>query len=146
MSVAGKDTVGSSNGIKFFTNSFTTYKFPNVDSDTHGSYSTSGTTEGVVTIPYDGLYAIQGTMRTKDNSPADTQFGVGVHTSNADFSHFLWTTTNNNANGPNRTTYPYSRTVRLSANDEVRMFLFVDNGSTGLEMSGGALTIYKLSD
>ena len=138
VSVYGEDT-------STFTNSFTTYKFPFVEPGSSDGYDTS---TGFVTIPYDGLYTIQGSMRTSGGSTPDRNWGVGVHSSNVDGSHFLWTTTQTNAVSTqhSRTTYPYTRTARFSKDDEVRMYLYVDNGSTGLTMKMGGMTIYRLSD
>ena len=133
-SVSGRDT-GS------FSNSFTTYVSPTIDSDNSGSYNSSN---GTITLPYDGLYLIQGTLRVFDDSDSGTQFGVGVHTSNADGPWFLWHAVMYTDNSLDRTTYPYSRIARFNANDALRMFVYVQNGP--LDMATANFSVYKLSD
>lgn len=135
-------SVSGGNGTTSFGRAFTTYICPDVDSDTSSSYNA---TTGTITLANDGLYLIQGTLRVKDKSPVGVQFGVGVHTSNVDGPWFLWHAVQNTTNGRDRTTYPYSRLARFNANDQLRMFVYVDD-TTGLIMTSANFSVYKLSD
>ena len=133
-SVSGTDS-GS------FSNSFTTYISPTIDSDVSGSYNSSN---GTINLPFDGLYLIQGTLRVIDSSDSGTQFGIGVHTANQDGPWFLWHAVLDTDNNLDRTTYPYSRIARFNANDALRMFVYVQNGP--LNMATANFSVYKLSD
>lgn len=132
--VSGRDT-------RSFTNSFTTYLHPDVNSDPTNAYNR---TTGVITIPSDGLYQITGTMRTADRSPVGVQYGVGVHTSNIDGFWFLWHAVQNTTNNNDRTTYPYIRVGRFNAGDQLRMFVYVDGGP--LNMLRGGFQVLKISN
>jgi|TARA_R110000751_G_scaffold290156_5_gene396651 hypothetical protein len=132
--VSGRDN-------RTFSNAFTTYLHPSVNYDPTGAYNTS---TGVITIPSDGIYQITGTMRVADRSSSGVQYGVGVHTSNIDGSWFLWHAVLYTSNPNDRTTYPYIRVGHFNAGDQLRMFVYVDNGP--LRMSTGAFQVLKTSN
>lgn len=134
ISVGGNDS-------KSFSNSFTTYVHPIVLEGNPAHYNSS---TGIVTLPTSGVYLIQGTMRSADGSPANRQWGVGVHTSNSDGGHFLWHMVQDTAAVQRRTTYPYTRMGRFNAGDQLRMFIYVDGGAINMRM--GQMNIYKLSN
>ena len=120
-----------------------TYIFPSVDSDVASSYDS---TTGHVTIPFDGLYLITGRMRSKDYTPAGTEWGVGVHTSNVDGPHFLWHAVNTTSTSFRRTTYPYIRVARFNAQDELRMFVYIAPQTPAKYFSAAGMQILRLSD
>ena len=142
----------SGNTSSTYGKAFTTFIFPNIDenmTDTNGN-SYYNTSTGELTLPYSGVYFCSGTMRSKDAiqsgaAPAGTQWGVGIHTSNQDGSHFLWTNVNPTNNAYDRSTYAYSKVIRYNANDKVRTILYIDD-NTARPMSGGEMVVYRLSD
>lgn len=79
-------------------------------------------------VPSSGLYQITATLRTNDGTAAGTQFGLGVHTSNADGSWFLWHAVQNTLNPDRRTTYPYIRTDFFGTGQRLRLFTYSDQG------------------
>lgn len=79
-------------------------------------------------VPSTGLYQITGTLRASDGETAGKQFGLGVHTSNADGSWFLWHAIQTTINPDRRTTYPYIRTDVFAAGQRLRMFSYSDQG------------------
>lgn len=142
----------SGNTTSTYGKAFTTFIFPNIDENMTDANSNSyyNTSTGELTLPYSGVYFCSGTMRSKDanqsgSAPAGTQWGVGIHTSNNDGSHFLWHTVNTTNNAYDRSTYAYSKVIRYNANDKVRTILYMDD-NTARPMSGGEMVIYRLSD
>jgi hypothetical protein len=93
-------------------------------------------------VPSTGLYQITGTLRTNDQEVAGKQFGVGVHTSNADGSWFLWHAVQNTLNQERRTTYPYIRTDIFAAGQRLRMFTYSDQG---YGCGGTVLNIFRVA-
>ena len=136
--VAGQDP-------KEFGRRFTTYIHPTATTDPTNSHDSS---TGTIMIPSNGLYQITGTIRTRDFSEKDTQFGVGVHTSNIDGPWFLWHTVQEigkkNNTKYNRTSYPYIRLARFNAGEQLRMFIYVDGDP--LEMQTSGFQVLKISD
>ena len=145
VSVSGATTQGA------FNNTWQTYVFPTVDSDTISSYDSS---TGQVTLPYAGLYSITGSIEVTGNqqSAAGRPFGVGVHTSNSDGSHVLWHTAAWPTSGTDnvKTSVPYARLARFDwgvreQNAQLRMIIYVDHTST-LTMAMATMSIYKVAD
>jgi len=143
ISVSGKST-GTNANTTVFSNSFTTYVFPVVESDTSSRYETSN---GHVELNDAGLYLIQATAHIADASTAGLQFGVSVGTTTEweGDPFFLWHAVQDTNNSFDRTSYPYTRVARFSANDELRMRVFV-NDTTGAMMHTMEMKIWRLSD
>jgi hypothetical protein len=100
--------------------------FPDtIDSDVGGNFDLA---TGFYTVPSNGLYQITATLRPADQTPAGTQFGLGVHTSNQDGDWFLWHAIQNTLNVQRRTTYAYIRTEFFGAGQQLRLFSYSDQG------------------
>ena len=124
---------------------FQVYVFPTVESDTSNRYDS---TNGTVTLTDAGLYLIQGVMRIDDKSPVGTQFGVGVYTADEanDGPYFLWHAVQDTINDFDRTSFPYTRLARFSANDKLSMRVYVDrNVGSGCKMDYMSMNIVRLS-
>lgn len=105
---------------------FFTVSMPTVVSAIGFPASNYNTATSLFTVPITGVYEITGTIRYTDGSPAGNQFGVGVHTSNADGPWVLWHAIQNTTNVNRRTSFPYIRVVSLTAGQVLRMYSFVD--------------------
>lgn len=105
---------------------FFTLSMPTVVSAIGFPASNYNTTTSLFTVPITGVYQITGTIRYVDGSPAGNQFGVGVHTSNADGAWFLWHAIQATTNVNRRTSFPYIRVVSLNAGQVLRMYSIVD--------------------
>lgn len=106
-------------------NNFTTITFTEINTDPGSNFNL---TTGFYKVPSDGLYQITATLRTRDNSNAGIQYGMGVHTSNNDGPWFLWHAVQTTINAGRRTTYPYIRTDFFTANQNLRLYTFSDQG------------------
>lgn len=96
---------------------------------------------GLYTVPSTGIYHISGTMRCNDSNTAYKQWGMGVHTSNADGGWFLWHAVQNTTSGANRTTFPYVRVGFFNQGQQLRMIAYSDTGA--LSMISAAMQIYR---
>lgn len=105
--------------------SFQTVTMNTIGNDSGGNWDAA---QNHYVVPSTGLYQITGTLRTDDLEVAKKQFGVGVHTSNADGSWFLWHAIQDTINVQHRTTYPYIRTDIFAAGQRLRMFTYSDQG------------------
>lgn len=93
-------------------------------------------------VPESGLYLINATFRPPDRTDGRAfDFGFGVHTSQGDGPHFLWTY----RPASNRYTAGYSRMVRLNAGDRMRMFIYVDYTIWEPTVSTAAMQIGMIS-
>ena len=144
--------VSGNTGSTTYGRAFTTYIFPTIDDDQLDENNNSyyDTTTGEITLPHGGIYFVSGTMRSADAnqtdaSPAKTQWGVGIHTSNNDGSHFLWHTVHDTNNIYDRSTYTYSKIIRYNADDKLRTIIYLDNGTPKL-MSGGEMCVLRVGD
>ena len=92
-------------------------------------------------VPSPGTYMIFASIRINDglsetaNTPANTNFGFGVHTSAIDGTWFLWHGSNNNGTF-RRTTYPYALIAEYVAGDRLRPFVYLDGVSSSFRERG----------
>lgn len=96
---------------------------------------------GLYSVPVSDVYQITGTLRVNDGIAAYRQFGVGVHINNSDGGWFLWHAVQNTTSGANRTTYPYIRTAKFNAGDQLRMFAYSDSGA--MQLASAAMQIIR---
>ena len=89
------------------------------------------------TVPATGVYTIVATVRIADSSTARS-VGIGVHTSNVDFSDFIW----GNQGGIQRDTRMYSRIARLNAGDRMRLYI---RSESGYNLKAASLSIARIS-
>jgi hypothetical protein len=114
-------------GQTIIANNFTTILHNTIDSDIGNNFNLA---TGLYTVPSNGLYQITGSLRTADQTPAGIQFGLGVHTANADGDWFFWHSVQNTQNIQRRTTYPYIWTSFYGAGQQLRLFTYSDQGYT----------------
>lgn len=114
---------------------FTLIDLQVVNSDVSGNYNTLGS---YYTVPSSGIYQITGTFRAADQSPASTNFGVGVNGAIADGTWFLWHSVQATPNVEHRTTYPYTRVAYFAAGTQLKMFAFaqasIGVGNVGMQI------------
>lgn len=93
-------------------------------------------------VPSNGLYLAVGYIRVADNSPSGRSYGMGLHTSASDGPWFLWHLVNNGGDATRRSTFPYTRMVRLTANQRVQMFSFANDTLT---VTGRQMAMLKVA-
>lgn len=96
-----------------------------------GAYST---VTGIYTVPTSGLYACSGAARIQDGNQANVGLGIDV-VGLTDTTTFYWNTSFNFVIGnPARTSFFFPATQKhFNSGDQIRLFIYVDNGSGGSE-------------
>lgn len=89
-------------------------------------------TTSIYTVPVTGLYQCSGSLRLNDATAASVNYGLGIHTSNADGPWFLWSSFASNATGPRRATGAYLRVASFNAGDQLRLYAYVDATAQGV--------------
>lgn len=116
---------------------FVTFPIDNVlTNDGGGTFNTSNYE---YTVPEDGLYDCQATIRISDGSVARS-LGVGIHTANNDGAWFLW----GQMGGITRDAKQYRRVTRFSAGQNVRLYIYSDGQA--FPVTAGSLAIRKVAN
>lgn len=127
---SGGDALGSYGG------SFTTIDYkgssPTIN-DGGGTWS-----DNTYTVPSDGLYLINTSIRTTDGTQSGVNVFQCVDVDNRDRPEGIWQTTNGK-----RFTFQYSRIMRLNKDDVLRHYIYCD-GAT-ITLSGAKFEVLKLS-
>ena len=116
-------------------NTFVTVETGSVITNIGGG--TFNTSTYIYTIPSDGIYDCQATIRIAD-SVITRSLGVGIGVLNADGSHFLW----GQMGGVQRDAKQYRRVTRFTAGDQVRLYIYSD--SQGFPLNASNLVIRKV--
>jgi hypothetical protein len=119
---------------------FNTYTINNIVTNIGGG--SFNTTTCIFTIPSNGLYDCQATIRSTDNATARS-LGIGIGTSNADASHFFWGSFGGSGSFSRNGTQ-YRRLTRFTAGDQVRLYIYSEG--TGFTVNTGYLAIMKVAD
>lgn len=107
------------------------------NSDPGNNYST---VTSYYVVPTTGLYLCLARLRTAEVA-GSTQFGMGVHTSNADGAWFQWQTV---PSGGARYTANYQRLAYFTAGDSLRLFVYVVSGAATQTFQAGAMNILRV--
>lgn len=118
--------------------SFSKISLPSVKDDKGGNWDK---TNNWYVCPRSGIYQYAATFRVKDNTPAGSTYGVGVHNNEEDGIHFLWHAVG--ASPSTRSTYPYSRINYQNAGDRMRLISFA---SSGVSCAVAALQVTLISE
>lgn len=93
--------------------------------DVPNNYNTS---DGLYTVPVTGMYSIQSRVRIQDNTSANVNFGLGVHTDNVDGDWFQWEIIPSGM----RKSLLYVRKARFVAGNQLRLFAYADGAAVNL--------------
>ena len=99
---------------------FTTVKFNRIATN-FGGFELE---DGIVTIPENGIYMINASVRFADGSDVN-ELGIGVGTQNTDAYWFSWKGAGNTV----RRQYTYTRIANLTKGDKIRLYVYDVNGS-----------------
>ncbi len=131
-------SVSASDGRQRIADLFSRIELPTIVSDTGGNWDPKN---NVYRCPRAGIYQISGALRVTDNTPAGTQYGVGVHTNEEDGPFFLWHAVG--ASPSSRSTYPYSRIYLAHEGELLRMIAFAGSTTT---VAAAGLQICLIAD
>ena len=98
---------------------FTTVKFNKIATNFGGFVLE----DGIVTIPENGIYLVNASIRLKDHSDAN-ELGMGVDTQNADGFWFHWQGMYDTI----RKQYKYTRVTYFNKGDKIRLYVYDMNG------------------
>jgi hypothetical protein len=138
--VAERDNGGTV--FQTITNAFTVIPISTV---VKGSgYNTS---TGLYTVPSAGNYLIVGHVRLPDGATAGVGLAVGVGTANSDDAALHWdaTVTLSNTSAVRRNEFNVTRVLpNVTAGQQIRLYMYVDNGTTGLGITKASLSVFRL--
>ena len=115
--------------------SFETYPINYLITNEGGGSFDTGTY--IYTIPSNGVYDCQATVRITDNQSVRS-FGLGIGVGNSDGAHFLW----GQMGGMMRDAKQYRRITRFNAGELVRLYIYSDGSD--FPVSAGNLVIRKV--
>lgn len=126
---------GTSTAQTISSGSFTTIVLDTEAADVSSRFNP---TTGIYTCAAAGLYDVTARVRVVDGNADGRNFGIGVHTSNADGAWFQWYRISTPSTG--RWTAGYTRTAQFAANDQLRLYCYSDGGTTLINTAGMTIT------
>lgn len=144
LDVALGTSEGSASKFTLPGTAFTTINMDTIITDTANGFSLDTSR---YTFAEGGTYLIIAKLRPVDNTgnTGQANLGLGVHTSNADFPGFVWSTTGAPSTNAIRWVMDYQRIAYFNAGDSVSLFAYADIGPGTLSIASAALTLVKVA-
>ena len=95
----------------------------------------------VYTTPVAGVYLCRALMRITDGFGTSTNVGMGIHTSNVDFSGFQWN--KYVTGGGSRCAFDYMRIASFGAGAALRLYAWQESGGI-MKVTRAALQIWRI--
>ena len=137
-------TLGSGSGLSAQSGiggAFTTVLVDTVVNNIGGFTFSSG----IVTVPYTGLYRMNGQIRLVDFS-AKSNIGIGIDLTNNDSAAFAWDNHTNPVAGNDRWTKQYTRLMLLTAGNQPRLFMYSDGATVNISDAVFNLQLVLITD
>ena len=96
----------------------------------------------IYTTPVAGVYFCQALVRMHEGFGTSTNVGIGIHTSNDDFSGFQWNKYTTGGGG--RCSFDYTRIASFPAGAPLRLYAWQESG-TVMNVTRASLQIFKVA-